>query len=117
MRNREEHGSALATTIGVALVCSVAAYTILFIARAQVGPAELFRERLRARYAAEAGVVWAQAQLWTDPNISFPAGDVDFVFSDARGDINVDVVVPPCGGGGGGGCYGYRREISATVMY
>ena len=110
----QEKGSALAITIGMALICSIAAYTILFIARAQVGPAQVFRERLRARYAAEAGVVWAQTQLWQNPSQSFPAGDVDFTFTDARGVINVDVIVPPCPVGS---CYGYRREVRAKVVY
>ncbi|MBI2495743.1 MAG: hypothetical protein HYW10_04165 [Candidatus Omnitrophica bacterium] len=48
---------------------------------------------MRARYAAEAGLVWAQQQLWVTPTSSF-AGNPDITI----GGIGVDITVnPPCG--------------------
>ena len=64
---RNHRGAVLGVAILTALVSSVAAYIILMLALTQARLARFHRERIRARYAAEAGVIWAQQQLWTTP--------------------------------------------------
>ena len=62
-----KRGAVLAVVVGVAIVAAIAAYAILLMVLAQGRHARFYRERLRARYAAEAGIVWAQQRLWRDP--------------------------------------------------
>ena len=64
---RQERGTVLAVAILTAIVCSIAAYLVLFLAITQARHARFYHQRVRARYATEAAIVWAQAQLRADP--------------------------------------------------
>lgn len=66
-RSEQEGGFALVAVIVTALIASVASFGALLLAmsHAQTGDAQL--DRLRAQYAAEAGLVWAQQKLWANP--------------------------------------------------
>ena len=87
-----ERGFALAATVITALLCAVAAYVVLLIATSQARRAKVFQERYAARYAAEAGLVWAKEQkLWTTPTWSSGAG-ADVTING----FNVDINLPPC---------------------
>ena len=67
-RSEQESGFALVAVIVTALIASVASFGALLLAmsHAQTGAAQV--DRLRAQYAAEAGLVWAQQHLWADPD-------------------------------------------------
>lgn len=106
---RSQRGAALAVTIGVALICSIAAYTILMVAFAQIGPGKLFRERVRSRFAAEAALVWAADGLRQDPNWTPPG---DFEITDYRGRrIRVVVTLTP------DARWPWQKKIEAHVFY
>ena len=53
--------------IVTALIASVAAFGILMLAMSGSRTSETQIDRLRAQYAAEAGLVWAKERLWADP--------------------------------------------------
>jgi len=67
MRALQERGNTLGVSILTAIICSIAAYLILFLATGQARHARFYRQRVRARYAAEAAIVWAQQRLRADP--------------------------------------------------
>ena len=69
----------------MALVFSVAAYAVLFMVMSLKQRAGYHEHNLRARYAAEAGMVWAMQQLWINPNWTSIQGNVDKVV-DTSGD-------------------------------
>ena len=50
-----------------ALVAVIASYGILQVAVNQARRAGFYRKHTRGQYAAEAGLVWAQQQLWNNP--------------------------------------------------
>ena len=95
-------------TIMVALLCSIAALTVLLLATSSAHRARVYRLRTRAQLAAEGGIVWAQQQLWREDTLVFPQGNVDLTLDD----FNVDVIVPACSGPPP--C---RRSIQAQVFY
>ena len=64
---RRSRGTILTVAVLTAFVCSIAAYLVLFLAICQARQARFYKQRLRARYVAEAAVVWAQQRLWLDP--------------------------------------------------
>ena len=64
---RKERGTVLAVAILTAIVCSVTAYLVLFLAISQARQARFYHQRVRARYATEAAIVWAQDQLRINP--------------------------------------------------
>ena len=105
---RCQQGTVLPLTVAIALLASISAYTILMMARAQALQARFYRERTLARYAAEAGIVWAMQRLWNDPAWSSGAG-TDFTTPEG---VAVDIVMPscaltPC----------ERRQLQAIVTY
>lgn len=64
-----ERGLILGVMVISAFVFSVAALAALTVAFGQSQQAKEFHEdRLSARYAAEAGVVWAMQRLWANPD-------------------------------------------------
>lgn len=103
---RDSGASLLAMVLVMALVAGIASYTALFLALSRVRRDKVLREQPRARYLAEAGIVWAQAHLWNDPNFSGGPLDVD-----GDGKTDTVVAVAPLAGANG------RRRISATVTY
>ena len=64
---RQERGTVLAVAVLTAIVCSIAAYLVLFLAISQARHARFYHQRVRARYATEAAIVWAQQQLRANP--------------------------------------------------
>ena len=98
-------GAILPIVAGTALLCAIAAYAILIMTLAQAKHTAFYRERTRARYAAEAGIVWAQQRLFISPTWGGGTLPID--------GINVAVTVaPPCGAPP---CP--LQTIQAAVMY
>lgn len=103
--NERGLGVLLAVMI-TAFVFSVSAFAALLMAlsRASQG-SPINPARIRARYAAEAGIVWSLAKLWNDPTWSSKAGkgkgaktndfDMD-TDGDAILDTEVDIIIPGC---------------------
>jgi len=119
---RNNRGAALGLVIVTAAIFAVAAFAALTMAlsRAQVATV-IGPERLRASYAAEAGLVWAMERLWTTPAWGSPPGNVDLVVpNDMNGDgviaagegVSVDVIFVACGGPP---CP--DRQLQARVVY
>lgn len=97
----DERGVALGIVILSAIVFSVAAFAVLTMSLSRAQTAELTEDRLRARYAAEAALVWAMQRLWVDQTWSSGLGidlpfDIDGDGSIAAGE-GVDVSIPACG--------------------
>ncbi len=88
-----QQGAVLAAMMMASAVFSAAAYSILFLAVSQARQAESLEDRVQARYAAEAGIVWAMAQLQANPDLRFSAGttDLDGVTGIDLGGYRVDV--------------------------
>ena len=101
-----EHGIVLGIVIMTAVIFSIAAYAMLMTAMNQRQRAKEFDvDRLRARYAAEAGLVWAQERLWADP--TFCVGSPPF---NPINGLTVTVTVS-------GPCPGPTHKITARVTY
>ena len=64
---RRERGIVLAVAILTAITCSIAAYLVLFLAISQARQARFYHQRVRARYATEAAIVWIQQELRANP--------------------------------------------------
>ena len=109
----------LGVVIITAIVFSVTAFAALTVANSRASVARILgASRLRAVYAAEAGLVWAMQQLYDDsPAFSSAAGTIDLPW-DVNGDgavspgegVDVEIAacgVPPC----------FDRELKATVTY
>ena len=102
---RNEWGLAgLMTAVVTALIFSLAAFAVLVMALARAQQNNpLDPSRLRARYAAEAGIVWATYELWNDPRWDSPPGwagpprdiavDTD---ADGKAETKVDLIMPAC---------------------
>ena len=104
-----ERGVILGVAIAIALLASIAAYTVLQIGMYQARHAEFYRDHTASRYAAEAGLVWAQQNLYANP--TWGGGTLPV----AVGGANVNVVVtvnPPCAVAP---CPG--RTVQAKVTY
>ena len=82
----------LGASILTALVCSVIAYLVVFLAVSQARQARFYHRRVRARYATEAALVWAQQKLRADPAFCMTNGD-----GPAVGDYQTKVTVTNCG--------------------
>ena len=102
-----EHGAVLAAALISAFLSSLASYLVLELAMVQAWHAQFSLGHVEARHAAEAGLIWGYERLAANIAWSDPAGDVDLVI----GDLNVDVVVPPCG------APPCPRAIQAKVTY
>ena len=90
----QERGAVLGVSIMTAIVCSVVAYLVLFLATSQARQARFYHQRVRARYATEAAIVWAQQQLRANPA---------FCITDGNGPLlegyQTKVTVTSCGAG------------------
>ena len=91
---RRERGAVLGLAIAVAVLAAIITFTVLQAAMNQAKIGKFYFDRTRSRYAAEAGITWAQQRLRANPAFTDPAGDVDLVLD---GTLNVDVTVPGCG--------------------
>ena len=65
---KHEEGFALVAAMATALLCSIAAFAVLFMATSQARLGWLYQGRAEARYLAEAGLVIATQKLMADPN-------------------------------------------------
>ncbi|HBH97554.1 MAG TPA: hypothetical protein DDX89_07210 [Candidatus Omnitrophica bacterium] len=95
----------LGIVVVMAVVASAAAFAALNVALSRSRrPGVFSTERyLRARYAAEAGVVWATQQLWGSPTECFdnppspyPEHLVDDDADPGTPAIPVDIIATPC---------------------
>ncbi|MBI4342305.1 MAG: hypothetical protein HY599_02935 [Candidatus Omnitrophica bacterium] len=80
-------------TIITAFLCAVASYAVLQLAIAYARQGQFFVNRTPYRYATEAGVVWAQEQLWNNANY---CGNPD---PPVINGVAIDVTVTNCGAG------------------
>ena len=99
-------GAALVAVVMTALITSVIAFGALLLAMSHARTSQVQMNRLRAQYAAEAGLVWAQQQLWKDPRW-LSTKVVDLTEQAANFDMNgdgqlsatdgVDIILTQCG--------------------
>lgn len=92
-------GIALGIVVVTSLVFAIAAYAVLYAANSLGSRANFQKRNTSARYAAEAGLVWAMQKLWANPAECFNANP-DFSF-DTDGNpttkaMAVDVIATPC---------------------
>jgi len=112
-----KRGAALGLVLAVAALFSIAVFVALvMVLSARQHSTEFYEQRLRARYAAESGIVWAMQQLWVDPSECFH-GPGDFTVPDPDGpgplgpiDVQIDVP-PPCTP------FTIQKTLRATVTY
>ncbi len=127
MRWREQ-GFVLTAVAVSAFIFSALAFSTLMVALSHRRLSSTSNEgRLRAYYAAEAGLVWAQQRLWKDPNyplsscITTPcpsscagSGAADTLSLDTNGDAvretTVAITVTNCGAGN-------SHQVKAKVTY
>ncbi len=102
MNNRR--GMALGVVILSAVVFSIAAFVMLTMAMSQARLRNLSERRFRAKYVAEAGLVWAMEQLWANPAY---CGVPD---PPALQGLNADVTVTNCG-------TGVDQAVNSKVVY
>ena len=109
---RHERGLALGIVIISAVLFAILAYAVLEMSvnKSQLSGYE--EKRIRARYAAEAGLVQAYEKLWANPAYCPPPGGENVLF-DSDGDgtpdqtINIQVT----------NCAGTEHEIKAKVSF
>lgn len=88
-----ERGIALGVVIMMSLVFGAVAMGALMLSGSRSQTSSLQTHRLKAQYAAEAGLVWAMQQLFATPNKEFPAGGQPDLTVNG---IDVDVILPAC---------------------
>ncbi len=101
MRNQGERGVVLGMVLITSIIFGIAAFGLLSLAM-NPGQAIFAGEgRTRARYAAEAGLVFAMQRLWVNPTncatLSPPPLDTD---DNGIPDTTVTVTAVPCPGPG-----------------
>ena len=106
---RDQRGAALGIVIVTALICGVAAYTVLFMASSATRRGRMFHARTRAHYLAEAGLVVAMQRLWVNPDYCSGTEFVD-TDGDGTGDTPVTVTVTNCGADN-------VHQLQTTVSY
>lgn len=94
----------LSMTIIVALLCAIACLAVLQLAIGYARQGRFFINRTPYRFATEAGIVWAQEQLWANPAY---CGNPD---PPVINGVTVDVAVTNCGAGN-------VHTISAKATY
>ncbi len=107
IRNR---GAALVAVIVTALITSIIAFGALLLAMSHAQTSDVQVDRLRAHYAAEAGLVLAQQKLWANPGY---CGEFWSLDTDGVGGVdptNVSITVTNCGAGN-------SHRIQAKVIY
>ena len=104
-----ERGGLFGFALIMALVFSISAYSVLFVASSQARQGGALGARSRARYAAEAGIIIAKESLWSNPGYCTGNPTID-TNGDGVDDTVVNVSVIPCGAG-------IAHEIRAQVVY
>lgn len=87
-----ERGIALGVVIMMSLVFGVVALGALMLSSSRSQTSSLQSHRLKAQYAAEAGLVWAMQRLFNTPTQAFASGNTDLTING----IAVDVILPAC---------------------
>lgn len=115
-----QRGAVLGIVVLIAIIGSIAAYTVLMLSVAGARQSLLATRRTQARYLAEAAMVVAMQQLWAEAVTPYPGACVpgtDAVTTelldtdgDGTGDAPVEVTVTNCGPGG-------SHAVAARVMY
>ena len=105
---RGPRGAVLIVVMVTAFLIAIAIYTTLFLAISQARYAVFYRSRTQARYAAEAGLVWAQQRLWQTPSECFGASP-DWTLPTTP-PTNIEVTRTPCPGPP-------PSTLTATVTY
>ena len=104
---RSRRGIALAAALMFALIASISAYVLLFMAHATARQSYIFRKRAESRFASEAGVVWALQRLWPDTAYCGVPDPAPGTFIPAT---TVDVTMTTCGAGN-------AHRITSKVTY
>lgn len=108
MTHSGERGIALGVVIITAIVFSIAAFGVLALSMGGAQRAGSYARRLQARYAAEAGLVWAMQRLWANPNWSDGWDGTDLTVGGMSVDVKFDPCpTPPC----------ENRQLQAKVSY
>jgi hypothetical protein len=94
---RNERGVVLGLIIITSVIFGIAAFGILLLAMSRLRQSKyLGEDRLRAGYAAEAGLVMAMQELWVDPaDCAFGP----YTITDGTNNTTVTVTATPCPGG------------------
>ena len=82
----------LTVAIITALLSAITSYAVLQLAIAHALRGQFFGSRTRYRYAAEAGIVWAQRQLWVNNGAFCPGAGPDVTLNG----VDVDVTITNC---------------------
>ena len=95
---RHERGLALGIVIITAVIFAIVAYAVLEMSvnKSQLSGYE--EKRVRARYAAEAGLVQAYEKLWSDPTYCGETMNFDSDGDPATPDQQVVITVTNCAG-------------------
>jgi hypothetical protein len=99
---RNERGFALGVVLMSSIIFAIAAFGVLTLALSRTQQASFLGESsIRARYAAEMGLVKAMQKLWVDPDECFVASSPDYTIdtyndADASNDTNIDIKRTPC---------------------
>ena len=106
MRNNERGAAVLVLLVIGAIVFAVMAYAVLAVSVSKKDLSHFEEDRARARYAAEAGMIWAYQKLWADPTYcnSVPSPQVTL------NGLKVGVLITNCPGGD-------DHEIITTVNF
>jgi len=113
---RHDRGSVLGITIMTALICGIAAYAVLQASISEARHSRFTKERIEARYLAEAAIVQAREMLWRNPATCLTNANVPI---DTNGDglpgspatePAVQVTITNCGAGN-------RHTITARADY
>jgi len=102
--SNNERGMALGMVIVMALIFAVAAFGVMTLSVSRSQTSGRQAHRLKAQYAAEAGLVWATQRLWRDQAY---CGTPD---PPAINGMSVDVTVINCGAG-------HTHALIAKVLY
>lgn len=108
LQRLNERGIALGVVVVMAMVFAVGAFGTMMLSTSRGQVSGLQAHRLKAQYAAEAGLVTAMQKLWGNPEWSSPAGDVDLSVNG----LDVDIILPGCAETP---CE--NRALKATVLY
>jgi len=99
---KQQRGAALLVVLFVALVGSVGVYGVLMTSMGMTRQSIGLSNALRARYAAEAGLVWARQRLWE--SLQDFGGGTDLTVNG----MDVDVT---------GACSTLPCDLQARVVY
>ncbi len=103
-----ERGGLLGFALATALISSIMVYAVLFSAVSQGRQGRFLKERLRAQYVAEAGLVIAKEQLWRNPGYTGSTPTITDTAGLTPTRVTITVTAPDASG---------RQQISANVVY